>query len=691
MKFKIALLFFVALFIQAGNLSAQWVQTNGPYGGTINAIVSNGSYLYSATSGAGVFRSSDNGSTWSPSSSGVLGLSGVYTVAASGTTLFAASGYGIFRSTDNGDNWTIVDSEITSIESFAVAGADIFAHNDSIIFRSTDNGSTWQPVFSDSLGLGSPLANVFCLSSNGTSLLAGTWTGIFRSTDYGASWTDVVPLPGSGIIHGIGMFGTTDVVSLENGFGPDSIIRSTNGGITWVTVGSFGVVTAGFAGNGDTIWVGIGDSIVISADSGMSWSYVSGAVPTASILCLLYVGSKLFAGTEYNGVFRSTNNGITWTAQNDGITNVEIPSLCSFGESLFAGTGDVGVFRTTDSGTTWVSMDSGLHSNNTFQSLYANGSLLIAGTDGTGVYRSIDSGKSWTQPFLQLFGLAINTLAGSGGKFFAGTYGSGVYVSADDGVTWTSLSTSNPALSTSTVWALDTIGTNIVAGTTAGSFWSSDGGMNWSQSTGIASTDTVHALATIGSEIFAGTSFGIFLSTDNGESWNITGFQNSVNALATYQGNLFANSARVFLSTNAGNSWISVDTGLAGMDVLVLAVNGDGLYAGTRSGSVWRRPIWQMVSTNEVLNENSPLQPLSIYPNPVSQDATISFPSDVASPANVSIYNLLGYEVAQLYDGPLDVGNHSYTWDASCAMSGSYICVVRMNGQVLRVPVVVVK
>ncbi len=82
---------------------------------------------------------------------------------------------------------------------------------------------------------------------------------------------------------------------------------------------------------------------------------------------------------------------------------------------------------------------------------------------------------------------------------------------------------------------------------------------------------------------------------------------------------------------------------------------------------------------------------LAIYPNPVSDAATISFSSEAATPANVSIYNLLGSEVAKLYDGTLDAGNHSFTWDAGGAASGAYICIVRMNGQVLRVPVVVAK
>ncbi len=52
----------------------------------------------------------------------------------------------------------------------------------------------------------------------------------------------------------------------------------------------------------------------------------------------------------------------------------------------------------------------------------------------------------------------------------------------------------------------------------------------------------------------------------------------------------------------------------------------------------------------------------------------------------VSIVNLLGAEVARLYEGELDAGEHSFTWDASGAAAGMYECLVRVNGNVQRVP-----
>jgi hypothetical protein len=83
---SILLLFFVSL-AHAGAAHAQWVQTNGPYGGMIISF------------------------------------------AVSGTNLFAGTGDGVFLSTDNGTSWTIVNNGLTStnVSALAVSGTNLFA------------------------------------------------------------------------------------------------------------------------------------------------------------------------------------------------------------------------------------------------------------------------------------------------------------------------------------------------------------------------------------------------------------------------------------------------------------------------------------------------------------------------------------------------------------------------------------
>ncbi len=54
--------------------------------------------------------------------------------------------------------------------------------------------------------------------------------------------------------------------------------------------------------------------------------------------------------------------------------------------------------------------------------------------------------------------------------------------------------------------------------------------------------------------------------------------------------------------------------------------------------------------------------------------------------------NLLGVEVARLFSGTLEAGEHSFVWSKPAAMpDGMYECLVRMNGGVERVGMMVLR
>jgi hypothetical protein len=55
---------------------------------------------------------------------------------------------------------------------------------------------------------------------------------------------------------------------------------------------------------------------------------------------------------------------------------------------------------------------------------------------------------------------------------------------------------------------------------------------------------------------------------------------------------------------------------------------------------------------------------------------------------------MLGVEVTRLFSGELGAGEHSFSWDAgknAYATQGVYECVVRMNGHMETVPVVLMR
>ena len=50
---------------------AQWVETNGQYEAAVYSLAASDSFIFTGTVGAGIYRSTDNGVTWTPSNGGM--------------------------------------------------------------------------------------------------------------------------------------------------------------------------------------------------------------------------------------------------------------------------------------------------------------------------------------------------------------------------------------------------------------------------------------------------------------------------------------------------------------------------------------------------------------------------------------------------------------------------------------------
>jgi len=194
----------------------------------------------------------------------------------------------------------------------------------------------------------------------------------------------------------------------------------------------------------------------------------------------------------------------------------------------------------------------------------------------------------------------------------------------------------------------------------------------------------VRSFAVSGRNLFAGTyGGGVFLSTNNGTSWTTvnTGLTNtSVRALAVSPNgaggaNLFAGTySGAFLSTDNGTTWTAFNTGLPNPHVSSLALNDTYIYAGI-FGGLWRRPSSETVVSVPPSPRNVPVQ-FSLeqnFPNPFNPTTNIKYNLPVNSFVVLKIYDVLGREVETLIHERQFAGSRSVTFNAKELPSGVYL------------------
>ena len=79
-------------------------------------------------------------------------------------------------------------------------------------------------------------------------------------------------------------------------------------------------------------------------------------------------------------------------------------------------------------------------------------------------------------------------------------------------------------------------------------------------------------------------------------------------------------------------------------------------------------------STSEVsVSMPSNIEIVGAYPNPFNPSTTVSISVDNATAATIMAYDISGRVVGVVFDGVLDAGMSSVTWNASSLPSGAYI------------------
>jgi photosystem II stability/assembly factor-like uncharacterized protein len=689
---------------------------------SVTAIAASGTYLFAGTANGLVFFSTNNGTFWTSVSTG-LPTGSVTSLEVLGTNnpptnLVAGLFNAIYTTTNMGTSWTASTTGLPSSiggTSFAIIGTNIFAGTYDGVFLSSNSGTSWNVV---DTGL-PPNPNIAAMASIGSNVFAGTSNlGVFRSTNNGANWTS----PNTGLpVNSVN-------VLYENGSdlyaGTLGVYRSTDNGSDWtpasnglpeynmdvtalISVGTYLFAGTQSAGSGID-----GDNVFLSTDSGASWNPASAGIPfNSNVTAFAVMGDNLFAATE-GGIFRSTNSGTSWTGVYNNlpsnasvnITTVPINALAVIGTKIFAGTTSEsngnqsvggGVYMSTDSGGSWTDVSSGLPTMigpNDVNALAVIGTMLFAGTSSsqpqysTGpVFISTNNGTTWTDASA---GFPTNAYDGSlladGKNLYAGATLGGILVSTDNGTSWTDAGSPplagihlavNPAYlftAYQSVWRLFLVNLNLrieAARDTQSVSLKSTGSVSVT-----LSDDTAGAVAHRIN--FVNTSNDT-LVVDSAALTNLNAQFSISQLIPGIPDTVYPNDTFSMIVVFGGD-----DTGGIYRDTVVLSVGDPTSFYVYLTGKSFSSPSGVL--------QNLPIASTDLrsYPNPFSQQSTIEFSSAEQGYAEVTVINLLGSQVSQIFSGELAAGKHEFSWNASGMTPGMYECIAQVNGQVQRIPMI---
>jgi photosystem II stability/assembly factor-like uncharacterized protein len=235
---------------------------------------------------------------------------------------------------------------------------------------------------------------------------------LYRSTDDGATWSEVPALDNTSVFDidfapdGTAYLGTQD-----------SIRKSTDGGLSWVTLNlGIGANDQVFdvtidPSDPSILWAGIADAagsqpvnVMRSTDGGVTW--IDGTPPHASLSCraiavdpndsntVIAVFGGDFGGGE---VWVTTDGGDSWTDRSAGLPGNPLNAVVYDGTRLLVGGGllfgsqFVGLYESPDLGVTWTPLHDGTWPVLVVEDIAVdpnNAAKILVATDGAGVNRN---------------------------------------------------------------------------------------------------------------------------------------------------------------------------------------------------------------------------------------------------------------------------------------------------------------
>lgn len=519
----------------------------------------------------GLFRSTDGGANYAQVAinTGSAETPYVWSIAWGGGNNFAlsleaspsaaATDGQVWRSTDNGATWTraagvtdgsgITRTTIASAPSdrttmYAIAANASGTANDfANLFKSTDGGATWTGVAATRKGTRTTFKNYSNRNAESSSL---------QTLFGGQGWYN----------HMLAIHPTN---KNEVYFGGQLLVAKTSdGGSTYSQVSNWlaqynlpyvhaDLHAAHFDRNG-TLYVGSDGGLFVTANGGTSWS---AAMNEGIAAHLIYqVGSstndrnKVIAGLQDNGTRVRVGSTSVFNQEigGDGFgCDINQANANQMLGSLYYSR----IQKSTDGGLNFVSACSGItECSNSASAPFltvlkrwdgdANGNTLYTYSN-TKVYKTVNYAGTWTAlgtsglPTTNLYLRGVNAARSNGNVVGVVANSGRVYLSTNGGTSWTAAGALPNHESSLSSIAFDTANTNIVyvssvaPNSTKTHLWrSSNGGASWSaiDGGGFPTGVPVNAISVdpiTSTTLYAATHLGAYYSTDSGATWSRLG------------------------------------------------------------------------------------------------------------------------------------------------------------------------
>lgn len=304
MKYKHVILSLV-LLMNSACISQDWTQVlNGRNVWSLARDASMNIYAGGLTgSNSRIWRSTDAGTTWDTIFFGAGQTMWDFAFDTQGTIFVANFSNGLLTSTNNGVNFTV--TPISQFNNKNLQGVEcgnsgyVYVTTSSGFFRSTDNGQSFTET---------ALTGFNCLpilvdkdSMNivyvGVSSAGGSGIGVYRSTDNGMTFSSNLNPGKNG--YGLSQALNGDLYMITT-TSPYNFDRSTNKGLTWITMSNISSAQRGVAaGYGQNVYTAGNGGVFKSTNSGASFINHNLTVTTTPILYVEYdATSRIFAGAS---------------------------------------------------------------------------------------------------------------------------------------------------------------------------------------------------------------------------------------------------------------------------------------------------------------------------------------------------------------------------------------------------------